>query len=288
FPMRAGHTTYPVPGARGSNNIKVLSHVPLGGFLHVSDIELEQELSRPYVYIDRRFQPSGFDIINIKDPSKAYIMYSWRIDHPELHTGSGALGPMYVKTKGRYFLFQTFQFSQGSPDYDLAAIVFETTGLPDTSKVKVVARLQGPALAGGFHENFAYKHSSGAPLVFTDVSNRPWQNIYDVDRLLAGAPEFGLVGHVPNPSATDSITGRGYHDSYVAYDPATKRDLFYGAGGGGYYVFDVTDLKNAKLIASVTGVAGKQNGHTFTPDPTGRYAVIESEYMYAPLSIVDL
>jgi len=161
FPMRAGNTTYPAPGARGSSNIKVLAHVPDGGFLHVSDIELEQELSRPYVYIDRRFQPTGFDIVNIKDPAKAYIMYSWRIDHPELHTGSGALGPMYVKTRGRYFLFQTFQFSQGSPDYDLAAIVFETTGLPDTSKVKEVARLQGPALAGGFHENFAYKHSSG-------------------------------------------------------------------------------------------------------------------------------
>src|SRR5687767_9420520 len=78
-PPRAGHTTYPAPGARGSSNIKVLSHVPLGGFLHVSDIELEQELSRPYVYVDKRFQPSGFDIINIKDPAKAYVMYSWRI-----------------------------------------------------------------------------------------------------------------------------------------------------------------------------------------------------------------
>src|ERR1041385_4524787 len=47
FPMRAGNTTYPAPGARGSSNIKVLAHVPDGGFLHVSDIELEQELSRP-------------------------------------------------------------------------------------------------------------------------------------------------------------------------------------------------------------------------------------------------
>ena len=31
---------------------------------------IEQELSRPYVYIDRRFQPTGFDIVNIKDPAK--------------------------------------------------------------------------------------------------------------------------------------------------------------------------------------------------------------------------
>src|ERR1044071_9704127 len=76
FSPRAGHTNYPAPGMRGSPNIKVLAHVPDGGFLHVSDIEMEQELSRPYVYIDRRFQPTGFDIVNIKDPAKAYIMYS--------------------------------------------------------------------------------------------------------------------------------------------------------------------------------------------------------------------
>ena len=66
FPPRAGVTKYPAPGERGSRNMKVLSHIPLGGFLHVSDIELEQELSRPYVYIDKRFQPSGFDGILLR------------------------------------------------------------------------------------------------------------------------------------------------------------------------------------------------------------------------------
>src|SRR2546427_3986605 len=140
FPIRAGHTNYPVPGARGSSNIKVVSHIPEGGFLHVSDMTIEQEMSRPYVYVDRRFQPSGFDIINIKDPTKAYIMYSWRIEQPELHLGSGALGPMYVKSHGRYYFTQTFQFAKGGPDNDLAAIIFDMTGLPDTSKVKELVR----------------------------------------------------------------------------------------------------------------------------------------------------
>jgi len=37
------------PGARGTANIKVLSHVPLGGYLHVADVEIEQEESRPFV-----------------------------------------------------------------------------------------------------------------------------------------------------------------------------------------------------------------------------------------------
>src|SRR5437773_1747109 len=31
-----------------------------------------------------------------------------------------------------------------------------------------------------------------------------------------------------------------------------------------------------------------ERGHTFTPDPTGRYAVTETEYQYAPLRMFDL
>jgi hypothetical protein len=40
---------------RGSDNIEVVSHIPLGGPLSVSDIDIEQELSRPYVYVSRMF-----------------------------------------------------------------------------------------------------------------------------------------------------------------------------------------------------------------------------------------
>ncbi len=36
------------PGPRGSPNIEVLAHLPLGGPTTVSDLEIEQELSRPY------------------------------------------------------------------------------------------------------------------------------------------------------------------------------------------------------------------------------------------------
>jgi hypothetical protein len=75
---------------------------------------------------------------------------------------------------------------------------------------------------------------------------------------------------------------------YVGYDPATRQDRFYGAGGGGSYVWDVTHPEEPKLLTSVTGVAGMMSGHTFTPTPDGRYAVIETEYQYAPLRIFDL
>ena len=61
------------PGEQGSRNIKVMSHIPLGGPATVGDIEIEQELSRPYVYMSRLSGYShdiGFDIISVKDPDQ--------------------------------------------------------------------------------------------------------------------------------------------------------------------------------------------------------------------------
>jgi hypothetical protein len=274
------------PGEHYSRNMKVLSHIPLAGPLQVADIEIEQELSRPYVYIPIRVKDAGFFIISVKDPAKARVLYRWIIENPELHQGN-ALGTTYVKTKGRYYHALSFQFQVGSPDADLGMIIFDVTGLPDTSKVKEVRRIRLPNEPGGFHENFGYKHSSGANLVFTTNQARPVANVFDIDKAVGGDPNQGLIATVPNPGATD-MTTRGYHDFYVGFDPVSQQDRFYGAGAGGYYVFDVTDLQNPKLLTSATGIAGLQRGHTFTPTPDGRYAILESEYQYAPLRIVDL
>ena len=273
------------PGKQGSPNVRVLSHIPLGPNKTTSDIEIEQELSRPYAYVDRRLQPSGFDIINLRDPSRAYVMYSWRIENPELHQGSGSLAPAYLKSRGRYYLFNGFQFAASGPDNDLGAIVFDVTGLPDTSKVRDVARVRVPDTPGGFHETFAYKHSNGQALVFT-TSGGGFAYVFDIDRVVAGGPDKGIVGRVkvPAPGPLSS----NWHDFYVGYDPATKQDRFYGAGGAGYFVIDVTSLEDPKVLASVTGVAGISYAHTFTPTPDGRYAVAETELQYQPLRIFDL
>ncbi|MBI4500169.1 MAG: hypothetical protein HY700_03310 [Gemmatimonadetes bacterium] len=274
------------PGAQGSSNVTVVAHLPLAGELQVEDIEIEQELSRPYAYVTRSQRWGGFHIIDLHNPKQARILYSWSVESPEVHKGSGGTGPAYVKSKGRYYFLQAFQFQPGGPDVDLGAVVFDVTGLPDTRKIREIHRLREPALPGGFHEVYAYKHSSGAPLVFA-VTQSVNAHIYDIDRLASGDPAQGLVGKVPVPPSSAN-PARGWHDFYVGYDPSSHQDRMYGAGAGGYYVFDVTDLTSPRLLASVTGVAGMNRGHTFTPDPTGRFAVIESEYKYAPLRIVDL
>jgi hypothetical protein len=157
--------------------------------------------------------------------------------------------------------------------------------MPDSSKIKEVKRIRMPDAPGGFHETYSYKHSNGQPLLFTTASGKPWVNVFDIDKTLASDPSQGLVTKVPNPK--ENPPG-GYHDMYVAYDPANHRDVFYGAGAGGYYVYDITDLQNPKLLTSVTGMAGITGGHTFVADPTGRYGILETEYQWAPMRVVDL
>src|SRR3954467_5824459 len=94
-------------GQLGSTNVHVASHVQLSS---AADIEIEQELSRPYSYVSRG-RDAGFDVISLKDPSNATVVYSWRIADAELHQG-GALRGSYFKIKGtgktgdRYYYVQ--------------------------------------------------------------------------------------------------------------------------------------------------------------------------------------
>jgi hypothetical protein len=282
------------PGQQGSSNVHIVSHVPMGGELHVGDIEIEQELSRPYAYVSLALsQPSGFNIVDLKNVSKAKQIYSWRIENPELHIGLGALRGRYFKVNGRYYYAECFQFFPGGPDSDLGLVVFDVTGLPDSSKVKEISRVKAPYAPGGFHDLFAYRHSNGQVYVFTSVAGKPWANVFDAQKMVSGDPKNGLISQVPNPGTVDLLGGGyavvgGYHDYFVGYDPATHQDKFYGAGSGGYFIYDVSNVMEPKLITSITGVAGITYGHTFTPTPDGRYAVGEVEYQYAPLRIFDL
>lgn len=278
------------PGGRGSANMKVISHIPLGGFLHVADVEIEQEMSRPYVYVSKRFHPYGLDILSVEDPANPEIIYSWRMENSALHQGSGPLDGKYFKDDGRYYYVQSVQFGQGGPNSDLGAIIFDVTGLPDASKVREVARIRAPDTPGGFHNIFVYKHSDGRPLLFS-TTNGPFANVYDLSIAASGRPDESLVGRVDVPQTNYWALRNGeasYHDFYVAYDPVSGQDRFWGGGTGGYFVIDITDLADQEVLVALTGVNGVNHGHTFTPTPDGRYAVGETEYQYAPLRIFDL
>ncbi len=294
-----------IPGQKvgGSANIRVVSHLPIRGFVQVSDVEIEQEVSRPYVYIGRMrllTNEAGFTLVSIKDPAKPTVLYNWRIENSELSDqGLGGVGSKYFKYRGRYYFVQSFQFGQSGPNANLGAVVFDVTGLPDTSTIKEVGRIHVPEWANGFHNIYAYKHSDGRVLLFAAFAGANSNvYVYDMGKFVGGDQQHALIGKIPTPSDpltsvyipgySRPITIRGYHDMYVGYDPANHRDVFYGPGSAGYYIFDMTKPEEPKLLTSITGAAGIPFGHTFTPDPTGRYAVAETEYQSAPLRIFDL
>lgn len=270
------------PNEHGSTNMHLLSHVPLGAPMTVSDIEVEQELDRPYAYVGRMFV-FGTDVIDLSDPSHAKVLHSWRIESPELHEGTGMMDGKQFKHDGRYYYVQSTQFRQGGADADLGAVVFDVTDLPQT--FREVGRIRAPETPGGFHNIFIYKHSDGRPLLITTVSG-PHVNVYDLSKVVKG--EAGLAGTIPVPEGPEDPRMRGYHDMYAAYDPVAGQDKFYGGGTGGYHIFDISDLEQPRHLFSLVGISGVQRGHTFTPSPDGAFAVGETEYQYAPLRIYDL
>ncbi|MDA0329286.1 MAG: hypothetical protein O2958_09795 [Gemmatimonadetes bacterium] len=280
------------PLRRGSDNVEVLGHLPLGPRLSVADMDVEQEMHRPFVYVARMVYgfdgPKGTDIISIEDPERPKLLYQWRIENQDLHQRTGGMDVKHFKWNDRYYLVQSLQFGQGGPDTDLGAVILDVTGLPDASTVREVARIREPEMPGGFHNIFIYKHSNDRIYLFT-TANAPGALIYDLGMIVDGNLANARVGMVPVPeSALGSGGGRGYHDFYVGYHPDTGEDRFYGGGTGGYYIYDVSNLQNPELRITLTGVSGVNYGHTFTPSPDGRYVIAETEYQYAPLRIFDL
>ena len=237
------------PLQRGSDNIEVVGHQPMGGRLTVTDMDVEQELHRPYAYVSRANVVGGgergVDIVDLSDPSDPEVVYSWRIENDDLHQGPGAMDVKHFKWGDRYYVAQSLQFAPSGPDADVGAVILDVTGLPDVSTVREVGRIRDADHLGGFHNIFIYKHSDGRVLLFTTVSG-PYAHVYDLGRFVEGDHEGALVGRVPVP--TDGQGFGGYHDMYVGYHPDTDTDRFYGGGTGGYYVYDVSDVDAPSLV----------------------------------------
>lgn len=276
---------------RGSDNIEVLGHLPLGHHSSVTDIELEQDLDRPYAYIGRASivdgGPKGMDVIDLSDPSHPEVIYRFRLEHQDLLPNRGGMDVKYFRTGGRHYVVQSFEFG-GGPFYDLGAVVFDVTDLPDPNGVREVARLELPDNPGGMHNIFIYKHSDGNIYLLATVRGDMVQ-VFDLRKVVSGDVENAYVSTIPTPETTFSADARRfYHDHYVAFHPDTGEDRFYGGGNDGYYIYDISDIKNPELRITLTGISGVSWGHTFTPSPDGRYVVSESEYQYSPLRIFDL
>ncbi len=271
---------------RGSENITVEGHIPLGSALNTMDLEIEQEMSRPYAYVSRGTvgtgSERGTDIIDLSDPTNPKVLLQWRIEDPELHTGLGGMDIKYFKWAGRYYVVQSTQFGPG-PDVNMGAYILDVTDLPNASSVREVARIVEPDLPGGFHNIFIYKHSDGRVILLTTTTG-PGANMYDLGKAVTGDVEHAYIGTIPIPE----VESGSYHDLYAAWHPDSDQDRFYGGGTDGYYVFNITDPDDPQLEFTLTGITGVNYGHTFTPSPDGRYAITETEYQHAPLRMFDM
>jgi hypothetical protein len=276
----------------GTENMEIIGrfHTDDGLEISYTDVEIEQEPGRPYAYLARALGPTmGVDIVSLEDASRPELLHQWRIEDPELHIGLGGMDTKSFKHDGRYYVIQSMQF-MGGPDAELGAVVLDVTGLPDASTVREAGRIRAADTPGGFHNIFAYKHSSGTPLLITTTGG-PHANVYDLASFLDGAEDHGLVGRIPWPStAIETPFGslQGYHDFYAAYEPASGRDLLYGSGLDGYYIYDITDPASPDLITSIVGVMGVTLAHTLTATPDAKIGIGQTEYRYSPIRIYDL
>ena len=150
----AGPTDQSLPTKTGgSANVHLVAHVPLGGTFRTADADLEQELSRPYAYVAQTARPARLHDPRSQGSEQRQGALPLADRERRAARGAGGLRTKYFKLNGRYYVAVCTQFLQGTPDADLGAIIFDVTGLPDTTKVKEVARIRTPEMPGGFHNS---------------------------------------------------------------------------------------------------------------------------------------
>ena len=266
--------------ARGSRNVALVNHVAVEG--GTGAVEVEQDPARPYAYLSKQAGPGGFVVMSLAQPDAPQLLLSWDLEGPSTSQENAGRDVVYFKLRDRYYLVQAFQPDAAHPQAGLGAVIFDVTGLPDAASVREVARIREPTATGGFHSLFAYKHSDGRALLFATGGGAI--HVYDLERLLATGG--GLVTQIDTPEQLEAAS-TGYDAVFVGFEPDTGQDRFYGAGAGGYYIYDVTDPTNATLLTSISSAA-VQRGRAIAPTPDGRYAVTAASYRTAPLRIFDL
>lgn len=278
----------------GSPNVELLSNLPLDGYFYQGGIDIEQELSRPFVYIPTWRDKSGFVVIDVEDPRQPKVIYRWRMENADRYkVGRGDTGK-YFKTGDRYYYVRAIEANVAPDiDSDLCAIVFDVTGLPQPSAVKEIARLRSSDVTSGCVHVFPYKHSDGRALLFASpvtaaVGIQPHTKVYDLDELVNGNVGGAYVGEIPLPELPLKEVTSAYHDVYVAYDSVAKQDKLYGAGTGGFHIFDVTRPEDPHHIGSITQFSGLQRGHSVVATPDGQLALTQMEYQHSPMMIWDL
>lgn len=248
--------------ARGSRNIRVAGQLLIDG--GTAGLAVEQAPDRPYAYLATRGKLGGFVALDLTDIASPAPVALWSLAE------SGGHDLTLFARQDRHYLVQAT--SSG-------AVVINVTGMPDESRLQEAAQIPEE---GGFRKLFAYRHSDGRALLLATGGGPVF--VYDLAGVLDGTD--ALVTTFGPPEQVDTATS-GFEAVFAGYEPESGQDRLYGAGSGGYYVYDFSNPANVRLLVSISSAA-VQRGRAVTPTPDGRYVVTAAGYRTAPLRVFDL
>ncbi|HUF09372.1 MAG TPA: hypothetical protein VMO47_08640 [Rhodothermales bacterium] len=244
-------------GTRNLHTVGRVSHELIPTPAEFSVIVLDQDPDRPFAYVGGR---TGWSILDLSDPGRPTVLQT--LPSESLVTDIAH--------------FQVDQQALVAVAAGDEVDVFDVSGI-GTGEMPVAIR----SYPGGSSATlFAYRHSDGRALLI--VSTGGDAVIYDA----GGSADAGPAASIQTPEQVDP-EARGFERAYAAYHADTETDRFYGAGAGGYHVFDITDTDSVRHVTSAIPTAVRR-GHMVSATPDGRYLLAGAEYRAAPLRIFDL
>jgi len=253
----------------GSRNVHEMGHLPLGAMVRADakaflvDVRIDQRDSRPYAYVAEQ---SGWAVVDLSDPAHPSVLSLVPSEYAP-DRGSGISAIDYASVGGKELVLV------GESD---RLRVYDVSKLGSAESPVELA-----AIEGSFRSLFAYKHSSGASLLIAS-SGGP-ASVYSIGDLVDGSASD--VAEIPTPAQADSSFG--YESVFAAFDGATDEDRFYGAGAGGYHVYNITQLDSVTYLTSANPAAVKR-GLDVSPSADGNFLATTADYRTAPVRIFDL
>jgi hypothetical protein len=253
----------------GSRNVRQIANIPLGMMVradaaaYLVDLRLDQRPDRPFLYVAEQ---SGWAVVNLSNPNAPVVAAVVPDDYaPDRGSGISSIDYLQVGNLDLVVVGKADGLS-----------VFDAGGLTEGERPELLANI-----AGSFGSLFAYRHSTGRALLI--ASSGGHASVYDAVDLVSGTAT--LLAQIPTPELPDSTSG--YTSVYAAYHGDTDTDRFYGAGAGGYHVYDITTMGSATYVASANPAAVRR-GLSLSPSADGRYLATSAAYRTAPVRIFDL
>lgn len=257
-------------GTGSSRNIHAAGRLLIEG--GTTAIAVDQDMARPFAYLATRAEPAGLAVIDIADIAEPRLIAQWHMDD---QAGLASHGLTTFVHEGRHYLAQAFA-DDDAAESNIGAIVLDVTELPD---IRETARVTTP---GGYRALFAYRHSTGSSLLLATGGGT--LDVYDVADVLQERP--APIARIATPDLPQTAES-GFDYVFAGYEPESRQDRLYAAGGGGYYVYDFSDLSEVRQLTSISSAA-VQRGRAVVPTPDGRHVLTLAEYRTAPVRIFDL